>query len=101
MFIDELILNEYDRLNTNNFKKIHFTFKKKIQIIRDNTNPNNGIWLRGDLGKKSFSHKIGFYVTNDPIYGAAVAGASIPLGVTDIESVNSEVNIFSFEAFLL
>ena len=33
MFIDELILNGYDRLNTNNFKKIHFTFKKKIQII--------------------------------------------------------------------
>lgn len=64
--------------------------KKKIQIIRDNTNLNNGIWLRGDLGKKSFSHKIGFYVTNDPIYGAAVAGASIPFGVTDIKSVNSE-----------
>ena len=33
MFIEELILNGYDRLNTNNFKKIHFSFKKKIQII--------------------------------------------------------------------
>ncbi len=64
---------------------------ENIQMVR--TNEGNQ-WLRGGFGKGFNNKKVGFYTTRNLGYAAAVAGATIPLGVdvTTVEAFENNVS---------
>ena len=61
-----------------------------IKTVRPN-GENGSLWLKGNFGEAN-DEKIGFYVTRDRIYGAAMAGAEIPLEVTDLSHPDINMN---------